>query len=243
MPSTLAGDLGRLANRGLRAGPDVVDGAGLGVDGLGGEEVGVDDVAHPDEVACRLRVDERRKPAVQPLDGEGGYQALGLLPWAVRRVQPQRADVEPVRRGDVTAEHRGRGLGDRVRAVRLDGVVLGRRAALEAVLRARAGVDERLDVRLTGRLEQVGGADDVRAEDRRAIRLPGVGAVGGEVQDPLGARGRDGRRDRVAVRKVELDDGSVSLDLGEAPAIGARPRQERRLVRRRRAGAARRSRR
>ena len=190
------------------------------------------------------RVDEGRKPAVQPLDGEGRNQALRLLPWAVRRVEPQRADVEAVRRGDVAAQHRGRGLGDRVRAVRLDGSSsvgawsLRPYSELEPVLTnastsARRPASSRFAVPTTF-VRRIAGA----------IRLPRVGAVGGEVEDPLRARRRDRTCDRVAVGQVELRrSGRHPLDLREPPAIGARPGQERRLVARRRAAAARRSRR
>jgi hypothetical protein len=119
----------------------------------------------------------------------------------------------------VTAQHRRRRLGDRIGTVRLEAVVLGRRATLEPVLGARAGVDERLDVGASRRVQQVGGADDVRTEDRRTIRLPGIRAVRGEVEDPLGARTGDGLRDRIP---VIVDSGVRSgADIFRALALGA----------------------
>ena len=67
--------------------------------------------------------------------------------------------------------------------------------------------------------EQVGRADDVGAENRCAVQFAGIGAVSSQMQDPLGTRRRDDRRDGVPVGKVELDHGRGPLDLGEAPAV------------------------
>ncbi len=87
------------------------------------------------------------------------------------------------------------------------------------------------------RLEQVGRADDVGAEDRGAIRLPRVGAVRGEVEDPLGARRprrpsrRRPRRPGRAGRRRAAPSSSASRqqsEPGPVRSVGSYPSSSRR---------------
>jgi hypothetical protein len=63
-------------------------------------------------------------------------------------------------------------------------------------------VDEGL--RLTRGLGQGHRAQHVGLEDALRVLLPGVGAMGGEVEDPLGPRGRASSGDGLAVAQVAL---------------------------------------
>ena len=94
----------------------------------------------------------------------------------------------------------------------------------------RARVDEHLDVGPPCGFEEVRSADDIRTKNGRAVGLPRVRAVGGEVEDPVGPCAVDDGFDRISVGQVELNYRRVALDFREPPAVGVRPRQESRLV-------------
>jgi hypothetical protein len=68
-------------------------------------------------------------------------------------------------------------------------------------------------------VEQVGGADQVRRQDRGPLVLRRVGAVRGQVVDDVRAAGGDGAAQRVGVAQVAGVGGVASPQPGEAPGV------------------------
>ena len=67
-------------------------------------------------------------------------------------------------------------------------------------------MDESLDVHRRARVRQRDRAEQVGLGDPPGVALPRVGAVRGEVEDPVRAPVADERRHRRLVTQVERDD-------------------------------------
>lgn len=126
-------DVDHRAQRGLDAGPDVVDRArGLWPRRRGDERVAY--VVHVDVVAGRIGAYKGRQCIAQATRQQLRYQARRLLERTIDRVQPQRQDMRAGTARDVAAIERSRGLGNGVRTVGFEPFALRRGVVLEAVL-------------------------------------------------------------------------------------------------------------
>ena len=102
-------------------------------------------------------------------------------------------------------------------AVRLQRLGLRRGVILPAVLGGRARVDKGLESDRDAGLDEVHGTLDVRADHLREVRLRRVGAVRGQVEDPVGPDAGDLRADLVLVGQVYDVEAQVGADVVDAP--------------------------
>jgi hypothetical protein len=210
----LVQDLDDVQHRPLLAEADVDRARGTGSRRA---QVRVDDVVDVDVVACLLAVSEDRGPAaVQHLaaeDRDHAGLAERVLPRAVDVAVAERDGRESVETGEDLAVLLGAELGETVRRLRRDPVVLGRRHRLQLAVDGAAcgGVDEAPHPVRLRRAQHVGGALDVDAGVGRRVghRLAHVD-LGGEVEDHLGPEARDD-----VVHGLRLSD----VDVGERGAV------------------------
>ena len=232
-PSTLAGDLRRLADRRLRPGSDVVDGAGLGMHASGRRGGRHRRCRRPRRSRVRSAGRRAAETGRAALRRRGpGTRRFGSShgPYAEyrRSVQTLSPSAAATWRQSIVAE-----------ALATAYALFGSTASSSAGARSLRPYSE-LEPVLTNAstsacragFEQVRGADDVGAEDRRRDRSATSrrrGRQGGG--STPGAPSATARRDRVAIGQVEL------ARSGRRPSSSASrqqsepgPRQERRLV-------------
>src|ERR1700736_1802030 len=119
----------------------------------------------------------------------------------------------------MATEQGGRDLGDGILAVGFWSLILAGWVILEPILRGGAGMYECLKALAHARLREVQRPQRVSLKDSASVCLPRVGAVCGEVEDPVRFGCPHCRADSLRVAEGGLVDGKRRADIFQAPGV------------------------
>src|SRR5690242_8742942 len=114
-----------------------------------------------------------------------------MLIWPENRIEAQGANGNLLPPGGLLAKKRGSSLGNSVMTVRLWAVVFSGGVALIAIFRGGTCIDKGLKATLQACVYQLNGTLEIGPDHLLQVGLPGIGAVSGQMKNPLRANRLD----------------------------------------------------
>ena len=192
--------LGRLKDRGSRAGPDVEGLAKeVGREVQGGIDEGFGHVVDINIIASNLRADEIRELAIQTFADHGRDQPRRVFQRPINRIEPEIRARESLPLAVIVDQLSGGELGNRVIAVRQRRGLFARAGGVVAVFRGASRMNIAGNPTLTEPGEQLRDEVKIGPVDQRGVNFEGIGTISDEVEDDpradiLQDRGRGWRR-------------------------------------------------